>query len=102
MMAGAKASVEADHSGPQAVAHRQAAGEVAGIDVGHQSHLGSVGRGDHQVAKSRKSSLEWMASLEWMDKTGPAGMTNDSGLRRPLWYARPLNPTLDAYRLPDA
>ena len=43
-----------------------------------------------------------MASLEWMDKTGPAGTPNDSGLRRPLWYARPLNPTLDAYRLADA
>ena len=48
------------------------------------------------TAKSRE------AYLEWMEKTRPAGTTNDSGLRRPLWYARPLKPTLDAYRLPDA
>ncbi len=45
------------------------------------------------TAKSRE------AYLEWMEKTRPAGTTNDSGLRRPLWYARPLKPTLDAYRL---
>ena len=46
------------------------------------------------TAKSRE------AYLEWMEKTRPAGTTNDSGLRRPLWYARPLKPTISAYRLP--
>lgn len=45
------------------------------------------------TAKSRE------AYLEWMEKTRPAGTTNDSGLRRPLWYARPLKPTISAYRL---
>jgi|GEM_PF-5354616 len=37
-----------------------------------------------------------------MDKTRPAGTPNHSGLRRPLWYFRPIKPTLDAYLLPDA
>ncbi len=39
------------------------------------------------------------AYLDWLDKTRPAG-TNDTGLRRPLWYARPLKPSPAAYRLP--
>ena len=46
------------------------------------------------TAKSRE------AYLDWMSKTRPAG-TNDSGLRRPLWYARPLKPSPSAYRLTD-
>ncbi len=40
------------------------------------------------------------AYLDWLSKTRPAG-TNQSGLRRPLWYARPLKPVPAAYRLPD-
>ncbi len=39
------------------------------------------------------------AYLDWLSKTRPAG-TNGSGLRRPLWYARPLKPAPAAYRLP--
>ncbi len=46
------------------------------------------------TAKSREAYLDWMA------QTRPAG-TNDSGLRRPLWYARPLKPSPNAYRLPN-
>jgi anaerobic selenocysteine-containing dehydrogenase len=45
------------------------------------------------TAKSRE------AYLDWLNRTRPAGTTNDTGLRRPLWYARPLKPTIAAYRL---
>ncbi len=45
------------------------------------------------TAKSRE------AYLDWLTKTRPAG-TNETGLRRPLWYARPLKPSASAYRLP--
>ncbi len=44
------------------------------------------------TAKSRE------AYLDWLSKTRPAG-TNDSGLRRPLWYARPLKPAPEMYKL---
>ncbi len=43
------------------------------------------------TAKSRE------AYLDWLSKTRPA--PGPHGLRRPLWYARPLKPTIDAYRL---
>jgi len=43
------------------------------------------------TAKSRE------AYLEWLSKTRPA--PGPHGLRRPLWYARPLKPTAQAYRL---
>ncbi len=42
------------------------------------------------------------AYLDWMSKTRPAGTataTGAAGLRRPLWYARPLKPSPSAYRL---
>jgi len=40
------------------------------------------------------------AYLEWMTKTRPA--PGPGGLRRPLWYARPLKPTAPTYLSPDA
>jgi anaerobic selenocysteine-containing dehydrogenase len=42
------------------------------------------------TAKSREAYLDWLA------KTRPV----TTGVRRPLWYARPLKPTATAYRLP--
>ena len=44
------------------------------------------------TAKSREAYLEWLAT------TRPAPGPN--GLRRPLWYARPLKPEPAAYLLP--
>ncbi|MDG1784860.1 MAG: molybdopterin dinucleotide binding domain-containing protein [Ilumatobacter sp.] len=74
---------------------------ISGMQCWHQRvHVTPAEAGDEygdvvvDTAKSRE------AYLDWMTKTRPAGTTNDSGLRRPLWYARPLKPTLDAYRLP--
>ncbi|MCP5028641.1 MAG: molybdopterin-dependent oxidoreductase [Actinomycetia bacterium] len=43
------------------------------------------------TAKSRE------AYLDWLDKTRPA--PGPGGLRRPLWYARPLKPKPGQYRL---
>jgi hypothetical protein len=43
------------------------------------------------TAKSREAYREWLAL------TRPA--PGPDGLRRPLWYARPLKPTIAAYRL---
>ena len=40
------------------------------------------------------------AYLDWLDKTRPA--PGPGGLRRPLWYARPLKPTAPTYLSPDA
>lgn len=36
---------------------------------------------------------------EWMRMTRPA--PGPGGLRRPLWFDRPMRPVPDAYRLPD-
>ncbi|MBH29536.1 MAG: formate dehydrogenase [Actinobacteria bacterium] len=43
------------------------------------------------TAKSREAYLEWLAKT----RPGPG----PHGLRRPLWYARPLKPTVEACRL---
>ena len=73
---------------------------ISGMQCWHQRvRVGPARPGDEygdvvvDTAKSREAYLEWLA------KTRPAG-TNDTGLRRPLWYARPLKPTPAAYRLP--
>ncbi len=74
---------------------------ISGMQCWHQRvRVGPAEAGDEygdvvvDTAKSRE------AYLDWLTKTRPAG-TDDSGLRRPLWYARPLKPAATAYRLPD-
>ncbi|HCH79614.1 MAG TPA: formate dehydrogenase, partial [Acidimicrobiaceae bacterium] len=74
---------------------------ISGMQCWHQRvHVTPAQPGDEygdvvvDTAKSRE------AYLDWMSKTRPAG-TNDSGLRRPLWYARPLKPNPSAYLLDD-
>ena len=73
---------------------------ISGMQCWHQRvRVGPAQPGDEygdvvvDTAKSREAYLDWLA------KTRPAG-TNDTGLRRPLWYARPLKPSPSAYRLP--
>ena len=39
------------------------------------------------------------AYKEWMEKTRPA--PGPDGLRRPLWFDRPLRPVPAAYRMPE-
>ena len=69
---------------------------ISGMQCWHQRVHITPARGDDEygdvvvdTAKSRE------AFLDWLSKTRPS--TN--GLRRPLWYARPLKPAAAAYRL---
>ena len=71
---------------------------ISGMQCWHQRvRVAAAADGDHygdvvvDTAKSREAYLEWLA------KTRPA--PGPDGLRRPLWYARPLKPTIGAYRL---
>ena len=70
---------------------------ISGMQCWHQRvRVGPAQAGDNygdvvvDTAKSREAYQDWLA------KTRPP--TN--GLRRPLWYARPLKPAPGAYRLP--
>ncbi len=72
---------------------------ISGMQCWHQRvRVGPAQPGDNygDVVVDTEKSRE--AYLDWLSKTRPAG-TNDSGLRRPLWYARPVKPTAPAYRL---
>ena len=55
-----------------------------------RSPVTSTATSSVDTAKSREAYLDWLA------KTRPA--PGPGGLRRPLWYARPLKPTPAAYR----
>ncbi|MGZ8780191.1 MAG: molybdopterin-dependent oxidoreductase [Thermoanaerobaculia bacterium] len=48
------------------------------------------------VAKSRE------AYHQWMEKTRPATQVSPDGTRRPYWMLRPLKPSKEVYRIPDA
>jgi anaerobic selenocysteine-containing dehydrogenase len=72
---------------------------ISGMQCWHQRvRVGPAQDGDHygdvvvDTAKSRE------AYFDWLSKTRPA--PGPGGLRRPLWYARPLKPEPSAYRLP--
>jgi anaerobic selenocysteine-containing dehydrogenase len=71
---------------------------VSGMQCWHQRvRVGPARTGDEygdvvvDTAKSRE------AYLDWLTKTRPA--PGPDGLRRPLWYARPLKPEPGAYRV---
>ncbi len=71
---------------------------ISGMQCWHQKVDITPARSDDEygdvvvdTARSREAYLEWRAM------TRPP--TN--GLRRPLWYARPLKPAASAYRAPD-
>ena len=71
---------------------------ISGMQCWHQRvRVGPAQPGDEygdvvvDTAKSRE------AYLDWLSKTRPAPGPN--GLRRPLWYARPLKPVPEAYLL---
>ncbi len=78
---------------------------ISGMQCWHQRvRVGPAEPGDEygdvvvDTAKSRE------AYLDWMSKTRPAGTATApgaAGLRRPLWYARPLKPNATEYILPE-
>jgi hypothetical protein len=51
--------------------------------------------GDIEVDTARSHALY----LEWLEKTRPA--PGPGGLRRPLWFDRPLRPARDAYNITE-
>ncbi len=71
---------------------------ISGMQCWHQRvHVGAALDGDRygdvvvDTAKSRE------VYLEWLERTRPA--PGPGGLRRPMWYARPLKPTAESYVL---
>ena len=74
---------------------------ISGMQCWHQRvHVTPAEPGDQygDVVVDTNKSRE--AYLEWLEKTRPA--PGPGGLRRPLWYARPLKPTAPTYLSPDA
>ncbi len=74
---------------------------ISGMQCWHQRvRVGPARSGDNygDVVVDTDKSRE--AYLDWLSKTRPAGTRGGDGLRRPLWYARPLKPAAAAYRLP--
>ncbi|MEX2628127.1 MAG: molybdopterin dinucleotide binding domain-containing protein [Ilumatobacteraceae bacterium] len=73
---------------------------VSGMQCWHQRVRVSPAQADDRygdVVVDTEKSRE--AYQEWLAKTRPA--PGPGGLRRPLWYARPLKPEPSAYRLTD-
>jgi anaerobic selenocysteine-containing dehydrogenase len=71
---------------------------VSGMQCWHQRvRVGPAQPGDEygDVVVDTEKSRE--AYLDWLNKTRPAPGPN--GLRRPMWYARPLKPVPEAYLL---
>ena len=74
---------------------------ISGMQCWHQRvHVTPAEPGDQygDVVVDTNKSRE--AYLEWLRKTRPA--PGPGGLRRPLWYARPLKPTAPTYLSPEA
>ena len=73
---------------------------ISGMQCWQQRvHVTPAEKGDQygDVVVDTNKSRE--AYLEWLEKTRPA--PGPGGLRRPLWYARPLKPTAPTYLSPD-
>ena len=72
---------------------------ISGMQCWHQRvHVTPAAAGDEygDVVVDTAKSKE--AFHDWLSKTRPA--PGPGGLRRPLWYARPLKPEPAAYRIP--
>ena len=66
---------------------------ISGMQCWHQRVRVTAGEYGDVVVDTAKSKE---AYLEWLAKTRPA--PGPDGLRRPLWFARPLKPDVSAYR----
>ncbi|MEM7284844.1 MAG: molybdopterin-dependent oxidoreductase [Actinomycetota bacterium] len=74
---------------------------ISGMQCWHQRvRVTPAEKGDQygDVVVDTEKSRE--AYLDWLSKTRPA--PGPGGLRRPLWYARPLKPSAPTYLSPDA
>jgi len=71
---------------------------ISGMQCWHQRvRVTPAQPGDQYGDVSVDTEKSREAYLEWLAKTRPA--PGPHGLRRPLWYARPLKPAAAAYRL---
>ena len=74
---------------------------VSGMHCWHQRvTLAKAGPDDHYGDISVDTDEAHAAYKEWMEKTRPA--PGPGGLRRPLWFDRPLRPVAEAYKLPSS
>jgi anaerobic selenocysteine-containing dehydrogenase len=74
---------------------------VSGMHCWHQRvHLEKAGPDDAYGDVMVDTAAAHQAYKEWMEKTRPA--PGPGGLRRPLWFDRPLRPVAAAYRIDPA
>ncbi len=71
---------------------------VSGMHCWHQRvHLERAGQDDAYGDVMVDTDAAHQAYKDWMDKTRPA--PGPGGLRRPLWFDRPLRPIASAYKV---
>jgi len=71
---------------------------ISGMQCWHQRvRVTPAEAGDQYGDVSVDTAKAREAYLDWLDKTRPA--PGPHGLRRPLWYARPMKPTPNRYQL---
>jgi len=71
---------------------------ISGMHCWHQRvHVGPAFEGDQYGDVVVDTGKAHEAYLEWLARTRPA--PGPGGLRRPMWYARPLKPTAESYVL---
>jgi anaerobic selenocysteine-containing dehydrogenase len=74
---------------------------VSGMQCWHQRvRVGPAQPGDRHGDVHVDTAKSKEAYQEWLDRTRPA--PGPDGLRRPLWYARPLKPAATAYLMDDS
>lgn len=74
---------------------------VSGMHCWHQKvRIELAGPGDAYGDVFVDTGKAFQVYEQWLAKTRPA--PGPDGLRRPLWFARPVKPALEAYRIPSA
>jgi hypothetical protein len=72
---------------------------VSGMHCWHQKvRVERAGPDDRYGDVFVDTNLAFQVYQEWLQKTRPA--PGPEGLRRPLWFSRPVKPSTAAYRVP--
>ena len=76
---------------------------ISGMHCWHQAvRVKKAERGDGYGDISVDTARSRRIYEEWLNKTRPADTHSPDGTRRPFWLVRPLKPSRDVYRLPEA
>jgi hypothetical protein len=76
---------------------------ISGMHCWHQAvRVTRAGPDDTYGDISVDTGRSARAFERWLDKARSAREHSPDGSRRPIWLIRPLKPTREAYRLPDA